>query len=162
MIFKKFIYSNKNICMVTNLWELRSDLSWKDRASSIEEITQNSLNYLSHFKNGSRFPKNRSSRPEVFCKNVAKFTRKHLCQCVWHRYFPVNFAKFLTTTFLPQLCKISRPYLVSVWNSWTWTKSTPQKNWLFWWNPYRIEIVITSVIKMLELPSFGHMTKSTM
>ena len=59
----------------------------------------------------------RSSRWEVFCKkgafkNFAKFTGKHLCQCLflnkvanlrpgnllksrlWHRYFPVNFVKF--------------------------------------------------------------------
>ena len=65
----------------------------------------------------------RSSRPEVFCKkgvleNHAKFTRKHLCQSLffnkvaflrpatllkkrlWHRCFPVNFAKFPRTPFL--------------------------------------------------------------
>ena len=62
----------------------------------------------------------RSSRSEVFCKkvvlrNFAKFTGKHLCQSLffnkvaglrpvtllkkrlWHRYFPVNFPKFLRT-----------------------------------------------------------------
>ena len=66
------------------------------------------------------FARNRSSRPEVFCKkgvfrNFAKFTGKHLCQklffnkvaglrpatllkkSLWHRCFPVNFAKFLRT-----------------------------------------------------------------
>ena len=65
----------------------------------------------------------RSSRPEVFfekrvLKNFAKFTGKHLCQSLffkkvagvrpatllkkrlWHRCFPVNFAKFLITSFL--------------------------------------------------------------
>ena len=65
----------------------------------------------------------RNSRPEVFCKkvvlrNFAKFTGKHLCQSLffnkvaglksptllkkrlWHRCFPVNFAKFLRTPFL--------------------------------------------------------------
>ena len=65
----------------------------------------------------------RSSHPEIFCKkgvlkNFAKFTGKHLCQCLvfntvaglrpatslkkrlWHTYFPVNFAKFLRTPFL--------------------------------------------------------------
>ena len=59
----------------------------------------------------------------MFCKkgvlrNLAKFTGKHLCQSLffnkvgdfrpatllkkrlWHRCFPVNFAKFLRTTFL--------------------------------------------------------------
>ena len=65
----------------------------------------------------------RSSRPEVFCKkgalrNFARFTGKHLRQSLffnkiedlnpatsskkslWHRCFPVNFAKFLRTSFL--------------------------------------------------------------
>ena len=64
----------------------------------------------------------RSSRPEVFCKkgvlkNFAKITGKHLCHSLffnevadlrpatslkkrlWHRYFPVNFAKFLRKAF---------------------------------------------------------------
>ena len=58
----------------------------------------------------------RSSRPEVFYKkgvltNFAKFTGKHLCQSLffylikkrlWHRCFPVNFAKFLRTLFLKE------------------------------------------------------------
>ena len=68
-------------------------------------------------------PNNKSSRPEAFCKksvlrNFAKFTGKHLCQSLffikvaglrsatllkkklWHRFFPMNFAKFLRTPFL--------------------------------------------------------------
>ena len=67
----------------------------------------------------------RSSCPEVFCKrgvikNFAKFTGKYLCQSLffskvaglrpatllkkrlWHRCFPVNFAKFLRTPFLTE------------------------------------------------------------
>ena len=69
----------------------------------------------------------RNSRPEMFCekgvlRNFAKFTGKHLCQSLffnkvagprpatllkkrlWHRCFPVNFAKFLrTTSFIEHL-----------------------------------------------------------
>ena len=41
------------------------------------------------------------------------------------------------------------------------TKTTPQKKWFFWSNPYKIEVMITSPIEMLELPNFGHMTRST-
>ena len=64
----------------------------------------------------------RSSRPEMFCKkgvliNFAKFLGKHRCERLffnkvaglrpatvskkglWHRCFPVNFAKFLRTPF---------------------------------------------------------------
>ena len=67
----------------------------------------------------------RSSCSEVFCKkgvlrNFAKFTGKHLCQSLffnkvaglrpaillkerlWHRCFPVNFAKFLRAPFLTE------------------------------------------------------------
>ena len=73
-----------------------------------------SWNYLSKYF--------RNNRPEVFCKkgvlrNFAKFTGKHLCQSLffdkvaglrpgtlfkkslWYRCFPVNFAKFLRTSF---------------------------------------------------------------
>ena len=67
----------------------------------------------------------RSSRLEVFCKkdvlkNFAKFIGKYLCQSfffnkvvglrsatllkkrLWHRCFPVNFAKFLRTPFFAE------------------------------------------------------------
>ena len=47
MIFKKFIYSNKNLfCMAINLWELGSDLSWNSAASCTEGMTQRSVIYL--------------------------------------------------------------------------------------------------------------------
>ena len=41
---------------------------------------------------------NRSRCPEVFCKNgeACNFIKKRL----WHRFFPVNFEKFLKTPFL--------------------------------------------------------------
>ena len=60
------------------------------------------------------FIKNRSSRPEVFCKrgvlrNFTNFPGKHQYQSLrpvtllkkrlWHRCFLVNFAKFLRTPF---------------------------------------------------------------
>ena len=48
-----------------------------------------------HKRNGLK--KSRSSRPEVFCKKgqTHNFIKKRL----WHRCFPVNFAKFLRTAF---------------------------------------------------------------
>ena len=64
-------------------------------------------------------------------------------------------------TFLSHWCKISRSYLVPVPNYWTWTKTTPQKKQFFWSNPYKIEVMITSPIEMLELPNFGQVTTST-
>ena len=38
----------------------------------------------------------------------------------------------------------------------------PLKKWFFWSNPYKIEVMITSFIEMLELPDVGHITTSTM
>ena len=35
------------------------------------------------------------------------------------------------------------------------------KKWFFWSNPYKIEAMITSLMEMLELRNFGHMTTST-
>ena len=45
----------------------------------------------------------RNSRSSMFCKkgvlrNFAKFTGKYLCQSLWHKCFPVDFAKILKKT----------------------------------------------------------------
>ena len=85
-----------------------------------------------------------------------------------YQFFPFIFYKLWNT---PPPCKknltysfnlllshwynISRPYLVPVANHWTWTKCTPQKIWFFWSNPYKIEVMITSLIERLELPNLG-------
>ena len=68
---------------------------------------------------------------------------------------------FLVLTLLPHCHKIPRLYFVSVPNYWTWTKTIPQKKVFFWSNPYKIEVMISSLIEMLELPNFGHMPTST-
>ena len=67
----------------------------------------------------------------------------------------------LVLTLFPHWCKISRPYLLPVYNYWTWTEITPQKKGFFWSNPYKIKVMIAFLIEMLELPNFGHMTTST-
>ena len=36
------------------------------------------------------------------------------------------------------------------------------KTWSYWSSPFKIGATITSLIEMLELPKFGHMTTSTM
>ena len=56
----------------------------------------------------------------------------------------------LVSILSPHLCKISRPYLVPILDYET-----------FWSNPYKVEVIITSLIEMLQLPNFGHMTTST-
>ena len=67
----------------------------------------------------------------------------------------------LVLTLLTDWCKIWILYLVSLPNCWTWTKTTSQKKWFFWLNPYKIEVVITSLREMLQLPNFNHMNTST-
>ena len=52
------------------------------------------------------------------------------------------------------------PSHIQVQNYKTLTKSTPQKNWFFWSNPYKTEFMITSLKEMPELPNFGFMTTS--
>ena len=72
------------------------------------------LIFLKKWSQNHIFTHCRSNRREVFCKkgalrNLAKFTGKHPCQSLsatllkkrlWHRCFPVDFAKFLRTLFL--------------------------------------------------------------
>ena len=48
--------------------------------------------------------------------------------------------------------KISRPYLVTVPNYWTWKKSISLKKRFFWSDPYKIEVMITSLKEILDLP----------
>ena len=73
---------------------------------------------------------------------------------------PRNFMTFKISNF-KAIHKTSRRHLVPVSNHWTWTKNTFQKSVFFWSNPYKIEVVITSLIEMLELPNFADMTRST-
>ena len=37
----------------------------------------------------------------------------------------------------------------------------PSKNCFFWSNSYKIEVTITSLIEIPELPNFGHITSDT-
>ena len=67
----------------------------------------------------------------------------------------------LVLTHLSHWCKIPNPYVVPVTNYWTVTKTTPKKSVFFWSNPYKIEVMITSFVEVLQLPNFGHMTIST-
>ena len=74
---------------------------------------------------------------------------------------PKNFLAFSFNP-LTHWCKISGLYLVAVRNYWTWTKITPQKKQFFWSKQYKIEVMITSLIEMLQLPNFAHINTSNM
>ena len=118
------------VCKVNVLHLTVSNLCKVNRGnkSKINFIQIHNMHFfVDHFYLHHLFPKcctiSRSSCPEVFCKkgllrNFAKFTEKHLCQSLfynkragmrsttlikrrlWHRSFPVNFAKLLRTHFL--------------------------------------------------------------
>ena len=65
-----------------------------------------------------------------------------------------TFWHFVLTLF-PHWCIVSRLYLVSIPSYWTWTKTTSQKKEFFWSNPYKIEVVISSLI-VAKLCSHDH------
>ena len=71
-----------------------------------------------------------------------------------------NFLTFCFNPFatLPPCCRYSQSQISELG-----TKTTPQKNVVFLVKscPYKIEVVITSLIEMLELPNFRHMITST-
>ena len=50
--------------MTIKIWELGSNLSWKDGVGSTERITQSSLNFLLHLMNGSMFVKKLRQKSE--------------------------------------------------------------------------------------------------
>ena len=83
----------------TNLWKLSTFILKQNNSENTRpRLIENSVRAKSSHHH---YP---SSCPEVFCKtnvlrNFAKFTGKHLCQSLWHKCFPVNFAKFLRTPF---------------------------------------------------------------
>ena len=67
---------------------------------------------------------------------------------------PISFSPvtFTNVGLSPQNFLTSSLYLVPVPSYWTWTKTTPQKKCFFWSNLYKIVIMITSLIEMLQWP----------
>ena len=57
--------------MTINLWELRSYVSWKDAASSTEEIAWSRVNCLLHLMNEIRFIKKSRRKSEHLNKNTS-------------------------------------------------------------------------------------------
>ena len=88
-----------------------------------------------------------------------------------YQFFPCSFCErtklapktfwLLVLTFLADWCKVSSLQLVPVPTYWTSTKTTRQKKRFLWSNLYKIDVMITSLIQMVQLPNFGHMTKPT-
>ena len=85
-------------------------------------------------------------------------------------FFPVTYTNignssqnFLTFSFNPFATLVSNskaipsvsPKLLNL------NQDHSSKKWFFWSNPYKIEVMIASLIEMLELPNFGHIITST-
>ena len=74
--------------------------------------------------------------PKSVLRNFAKFTGKHLCQTLflnkelWHRCFPVNFAKFLKSSFLHNTSGWLFLKISAVLWKWIMEKEKPRD--LFW------------------------------
>ena len=103
------IFLNVDICYTVRL-------CFFNLCSAPEQHESFHNTFCSHLKLSSYFF--RSSRPGIFCekfvlKSLAKFTGKHLCWSLFliklkakkrsqHSCFPVNFAKFLRTSFFTE------------------------------------------------------------
>ena len=84
---------------------------------------------------------------------------------VTSRNVGINPQNFLTFSFNPFLIlfnpknfkaiPIASPKLLNL------NQDHSSKKWLFWSNPYKIKVIITFLIRMIELSNFGHMTTST-
>ena len=94
------------------------------------------------------FCKNSDFRFSVISTKVRRITPKI--------FLTFNFNPFATLmqnfTFVPSVS----PNLLNL------NQDHPSKKRFFWSNPYKIEVMITSLTEMLEFPNFGHMTTSAM
>ena len=104
----------------------------------------------------------------VHCISLSCHEQVSLTRLRFEKYFsyerPMSFSFneqtfwLLVLTLLPDFWEISRSCPVQVPYYWTWTMGTPRMSWFSRSNPYKIEVMITSLVKSLELPNFGHMT----
>ena len=78
------------------------------------------------------------------CSHV--FLTNFLCNYIWSKKPP-------TSPPVPV-------FPLQLLHYWTWTKTAPKKRRFYWSNPYKIEVVITSLIEMPELLNFGQMKTS--
>ena len=91
------------------------------------------------------------------CKSIPAFLVCDLFDLITHLPFWLcSFAIVSSYCFTSEIQKF-----ITHLNPITWTKTTPQKKRFFWSNPYKMEVMITSLLEILELPNFGHMTRFT-
>ena len=72
-----------------------------------------------------------------------------------HNFLVFSFNPFATLVQNFKATPNANPKLLNL------NQDDPSKKWVFWSNPYKIDVMVTSLIEMLQLPNFGHMTTST-
>ena len=102
-----------------------------------------------------------SVRKDVL-RNFAKFTRKHLCQSLffhkvatllkkilWHRCFPVNFAKFLRTPFLQNTSGRLLLFIVTQRRLFATVMLLRSLKQVYWKSPYFMSVISTVIAKLI-------------
>ena len=129
-------------------WAVNALLSWKKRCLSKEVLYRN-LKWFNPIEDGGRGGgRQKAPLPPTSFSPVISTNAK---------FGPKNFLTFSVNPFDTLVQNFKFVPSASP-NYWTWTKTTAQKKRFFWSNPHKIEVMITFLIEMLELPNFGHMT----
>ena len=123
LIFRRFFRSSvllafcKISVLKTSVKFLGKHLCWILFSINLQTLSQDYITDVFQWKRfilKTPFQQQKQSFAGVLKKgvlrNFAKFTRKHLCRrpatllkkTLWHRCFPVNFAKFLRTPFFTE------------------------------------------------------------
>ena len=85
--------------MTIKMWDLGSNLSWKDGVGSTERITQSSLNFSLHLMNGSMFVKKTKTKKRTFVGFITYSSEwKHFH---WHWKFLLSYRPFFVALFFP-------------------------------------------------------------
>ena len=77
------------------------------------------------------------------------------CKCYKRKYYPKKFSDFYSFWHTGVKFQISNCASLKLLNL---NQEHSSKKQFFWPNTYKIDFMITSFIKMLELPNFGHRT----
>ena len=83
------------------------------------------------------------------------------CYFYKRKTYPHKTFWILVLNLFPLSREILKPNQLQILTYWTRTNTTPQEKWFFWSKLYKIELIIHSLIEMLELPDFAHMRKPT-
>ena len=117
--------------------------------------------HLQNYRSSFRSSRMSCSLTKGVLRNFAKFLGKHLCQILFFNKVAGLGTLFLSDFQFQPFCHNGvKFYVCTQFQSQIieLEPRSPLKKVIFQSNPYKIEVVITSLIEKLELPNFGHMT----